>query len=207
MSAFGAIELDARTVMFDAVMASSNKCLEGVPGLGFSLIRRSVLEKCEGNAHSLSLDLYDQWQTMESNAQWRFTPPTHVIAAFDNAIEQFESEGGVPGRFERYTENCRVLIDGMRHLGFKTLLSDKLQAPIIVTFKMPADPAFDFQTFYDEVKDQGYVLYPGKLTVAPSFRVGCIGHLGVNEIQSAVVTIKTILEHMGVTDGTPVADA
>ena len=203
MSAFGAIELDARKVHFDAVMASSNKCLEGVPGMGFALIRESVLETCEGNAHSLSLDLYDQWRAMEANAQWRFTPPTHVIAAFDKAIEQFEAEGGVTGRFQRYAENCRILIDGMRALGFEPLLSDNLQAPIIVTFKMPADPAFDFQTFYDRAKDQGYVLYPGKLTVAPSFRIGCIGHLGANDMRAALSIMKTILADMGVTDGSP----
>jgi 2-aminoethylphosphonate-pyruvate transaminase len=203
MSAFGAIELNAKAIRFDAVMASSNKCLEGVPGMGFALIRRSVLEACAGNAHSLSLDLYDQWQAMEANAQWRFTPPTHVIAAFDKAIDQFETEGGVAGRFARYSENCRILVEGMRALGFHTLLPDDLQAPIIVTFKMPAHPAFDFQTFYDAVKDKGYVLYPGKLTVAPSFRVGCIGHLNADEMRRALATITGVLTEMGVADGTP----
>ncbi len=207
MSAFGAIALNAENVYFDAVMASSNKCLEGVPGMGFALIRRDVLETCDGNAHSLSLDLYDQWRAMEANAQWRFTPPTHVIAAFDKAIEQFEDEGGVAGRYARYSENCRILIDGMRELGFETLLSDNLQAPIIVTFKMPADPVFDFQAFYDRVKDQGYVLYPGKLTVAPSFRVGCIGHLNADDMRAALAAMKGILNDMGVTNGAPAVAA
>ena len=144
MSAFGAIELNAKAIHFDAVMASSNKCLEGVPGMGFALIRRSVLESCEGNAHSLSLDLYDQWRAMEANAQWRFTPPTQVIAAFAKAIEQFDAAGGVAGRFARYAQNCRILIEGMRALGFQTLLPDDLQAPIIVTFKMPGSPGVRF---------------------------------------------------------------
>ena len=123
MSAFGAINLDANHVYFDALVASSNKCLEGVPGVGFALIRTKILEGCKSNSHSLSLDLYDQWQNMENNAQWRFTPPTHVIAAFDKAIEQFEAEGGVAGRFARYSENCRILTEGMRELGFETLLT------------------------------------------------------------------------------------
>ncbi|MEK9725161.1 MAG: 2-aminoethylphosphonate--pyruvate transaminase, partial [Rhodospirillaceae bacterium] len=203
MSAFGAIALDAEKVPFDAVMASSNKCLEGVPGMGFALIRRAVLEGCAGNAHSLSLDLHDQWRAMETNAQWRFTPPTHVIAAFDATIDQFEAEGGVPGRHARYAGNCRILIDGMRALGFETLLPDHLQAPIIVTFKMPADPAFDFQIFYDKVKDKGYVLYPGKLTVAPSFRVGCIGHLGADDMRAALAAMTAVLDDMGVRNGAP----
>ncbi|MDH5750339.1 MAG: 2-aminoethylphosphonate--pyruvate transaminase, partial [Rhodospirillales bacterium] len=178
MSAFGAIPLDAASVPFDAVMASSNKCLEGVPGMGFSIIRKSVLEAAKGNAHSLSLDLYDQWVSMEKTNQWRFTPPTHVIAAFSAALDQFEEEGGVAGRNKRYANNCRILVEGMRKLGFKTLLGDNLQAPIIVTFHIPADPNFHFETFYGRLRDRGYVIYPGKLTVADSFRIGCIGHLG-----------------------------
>lgn len=205
MSAFGAIELDAAKVTFDAVMASSNKCLEGVPGMGFALIRKSALEGCKGNAHALSLDLYDQWVAMEKNAQWRFTPPTHVIVAFDAAIRQFLQAGGVPGRFKRYMENRDILIDGMRSLGFETLLPDHLQAPIIVTFKMPEDPNFDFDVFYDHLKDQGYIIYPGKLTVAPSFRIGCIGALGAEEMQGALDVIRNVLSDMGVQNGRPAA--
>lgn len=205
MSAFGAIELDATKVHFDAVMASSNKCLEGVPGMGFALIRKSVLEGCSGNAHALSLDLYDQWVAMEKNAQWRFTPPTHVIVAFDAAIEQFFAAGGVEGRFKRYSENAQILIAGMRELGFKTLLSHNLQAPIIITFEMPADPNFDFDVFYERLKDQGYIIYPGKLTVAPSFRIGCIGALGKEHMHGVLDVIKTVLKEMNVRDGQPKA--
>lgn len=205
MSAFGAIMLDSRDVHFDALMASSNKCLEGVPGMGFALIRQSVLETCEGNAHSLALDLYDQWKAMEGNGQWRFTPPTHVIVAFGKAIEQFESEGGVAGRYARYANNCQILVEGMGKLGFETLLPPSLQAPIIVTFKMPADPAFDFQVFYDRVKDRGFVLYPGKLTVAPSFRVGCIGHLGAKDMNEALSVMADVLAELGVENGGPIA--
>ena len=201
MSAFGAIPLDAEQVQFDAVMASSNKCLEGVPGMGFAILRQGVLEQCKGNAHSLSLDLYDQWQVMEASSQWRFTPPTHVLIAFDKAIEQFDKEGSVAGRNARYSENCHTLVAGMSELGFEPLLPSERQAPIIVTFRMPADPAFDFQTFYDRVKERGYILYPGKLTVAPSFRVGCIGHLQTPDIQAAVDVMKAVLVEMGVASG------
>jgi len=203
MSAFGALPLDAAEMTFDAVMASSNKNLEGVPGVGFALIRQSVLEACQGNAHALSLDLYDQWTAMEGNGQWRFTPPTHVICAFDAALDQFEAEGGVSGRHARYKANCKVLVDGMRALGFETLLSDNLQAPIIVTFKMPADPKFDFQAFYDALSRRGYVIYPGKLTVAPSFRIGCIGHLDTAVMTGALGAIKATLKDMGVASGAP----
>ena len=203
MSAFGAIALDAREIPFDAVVASSNKCIEGVPGVGFAIIRESVLKGCKGNAASLTLDLYDQWQAMEKNAQWRFTPPTHVIVAFDQALREHEEEGGVQGRGSRYARNCKILVDGMRELGFETLLPDALQAPIIVTFHMPADPSFVFETFYDYLGEQGFVIYPGKLTVADSFRVGCIGHVGESEIRGALEAVRETLVQMGVTNCAP----
>jgi len=198
MSAFGAIPLDAREVPFDAVVASSNKCIEGVPGVGFAIVRESLLENCAGNAPSLTLDLYDQWRAMEANAQWRFTPPTHVIVAFDQALREHEKEGGVEGRGARYARNRRILVDGMRRLGFETLLADELQAPIIVTFRMPADPAFDFETFYDYLGEQGFVIYPGKLTVAESFRIGCIGCLGEPQMRGVIEAVAVALERMGV---------
>jgi len=199
MSAFGAIPIDAGEIAFDAVAASSNKCLEGVPGMGFCIARIDALEACEGNARSLVLDLYDQWRSMEKNGQWRFTPPVQVIAAFDEAISRFDAEGGVDGRGGRYADNCRKLISGMRALGFETLLPDELQAPIIVTFLTPADPAFDFQTFYDSLSDKGFVIYPGKLTVADTFRIGCIGDLGGAEIDAALAAIETTLGELGIT--------
>ena len=205
MSAFGALPLEAAAVPFDAVAASSNKCLEGVPGMGFCLARRSALEAAEGNAPSLSLDLHDQWTAMEKTGQWRFTPPVQVIAAFDRALDEFEAEGGVAGRGGRYRENCRILVDGMRALGFETLLPDRLQAPIIVTFRTPADPGFAFETFYDRLREKGFVIYPGKLTVAESFRIGCIGKLGAREITAALSAIEETLGEMGVENRAPAA--
>ena len=203
MSAFGALPFDASAIPFDGMMASSNKCLEGVPGMGFAILRRAALEQCQGNAHALSLDLYDQWTAMEKNGQWRFTPPTHVINAFDKALDQFDAEGGAEGRHARYAGNCKILVDGMRGLGFETLLADEVQAPIIVTFKMPADEKFDFQVFYDALGCRGYVIYPGKLTVAPSFRIGCIGQLGASEMQGALKAITDVMKEMGVESGAP----
>lgn len=194
MSAFGAIELDARKTRFSSVVASSNKCLEGVPGMGFCLVRKSDIEQCQGNCGSLSLDLYDQWVAMEKNAQWRFTPPTHVILAFNQALDEFDAEGGVTGRGARYQENCDILMKGMIEMGFKPLLKPELQAPIILTFHLPSDPDFDFQVFYDYLRERGYVIYPGKLTVTDSFRVGCIGRLGAQHMQAVIDAIAEFLQ-------------
>jgi 2-aminoethylphosphonate-pyruvate transaminase len=201
MSAFGALPLNAKKVPFDAVVASANKCLEGVPGLAFAVMRRQALERCQGNARSLSLDLHDQWVNFCKTGQWRFTPPTHVIVALSTALDQFDAEGGVEGRNERYAANCRVLVDGMRALGFETLLPDKLQAPIIVTFKTPKDPKYDFQTFYDALNKRGFVIYPGKLTVADSFRMGCIGRVDTGDLKAAVEAVRQAMAEMGVKSG------
>ncbi|MDI3309213.1 MAG: 2-aminoethylphosphonate--pyruvate transaminase [Acetobacteraceae bacterium] len=200
MSAFGALPLDANAVHADAIAASSNKCIEGVPGLGFVLCRRELLAKAKGNATTLVLDLHDQWQGFEKTGQYRFTPPIHVIVAFHQALTEFLAEGGQPGRGARYAENCRVLVEGMRALGFRTLLPDALQAPIIVTFHMPRDPRFVFQRFYDSLKERGYIIYPGKLTVADSFRIGCIGRLDRSHMEGALAAVREVLGEFGMTD-------
>ncbi len=205
MSAFGALPLDARTTIFDAVAASSNKCIEGVPGLGFVLVKRDVIANTKGNATTLVLDLHDQWQGFEKTGQFRFTPPIHVIVAFHQALEEFWAEGGVARRGGRYAENCRILIEGMQELGFSTLLPDDLQAPIIVTFHMPKDPAFDFQRFYDGLSERGFLIYPGKLTVADSFRIGCIGRLYPKDMHSALAAVRDVLAELGVS--TPMRSA
>ena len=198
MSAFGALPLDAREIPFDAVVASSNKCLEGAPGMGFCIARESAMEKTEGNSPSLCLDLYDQWRAMQKNRQWRFTPPTHVLLAFDQALTEYLEEGSVAGRGGRYRKNCDLLVAGMREMGFKTLLPDELQAPIIITFHMPANAEFDFAAFYDGLRDMGYVIYPGKLTVADSFRIGCIGRLDAQQMQGALQAIRAMLTQFGI---------
>lgn len=198
MSAFGALPLDAREIAFDAVVASSNKCLEGAPGMGFCIAREAAMVKTEGNSPSLSLDLYDQWRAMQKTRQWRFTPPTHVLLAFGQALREFDEEGGVAGRGGRYAGNAKILIAGMRAMGFKTLLPDALQAPIIITFHMPQNPEFDFAAFYDGLREQGYVIYPGKLTVADSFRMGCIGRLGPEQMQGALDAVQVMLTRFGI---------
>ena len=198
MSSFGAIDIDLRKYPLDAVIGASGKCLEGVPGMGFIVMRRALLEKCEGNSHSLAMDLHDQWQYMEKTTQWRFTPPTHVVAALDEAIRQFEDEGGQAARGARYARNCEQLVSGMQALGFQPFLPRAMQAPIIVTFHAPADPAYAFKRFYDEVKRRGYILYPGKLTQVETFRVGCMGHFGPDGMTGAVAAIADTVKAMGI---------
>jgi 2-aminoethylphosphonate-pyruvate transaminase len=198
MSSYGAIPIDARTLRFDALIAASGKCLEGVPGMGFVIARRTVLERSAGNSSSLVMDLLDQWQYLQKTGQWRFTPPTHVVAALRAAINQYQAQGGLAARLARYTENCAELVSGMRAMGFRTFLPDALQAPIIVTFHSPPDPKYDFAEFYRRVRDRGFTLYPGKLTAVDTFRVGCIGAIGAGSLRQAVAAVADTLREMGV---------
>ena len=191
MSAFGALPLSAAEIPFAALAASANKCLESVPGLGFVIADKESFPATEGNAHSLSLDLYRQWQYMNETGQWRFTPPTHCLLALDQALRELDAEGGIAGRRRRYEQNCRVLVDGMRELGFETLLPDGLQAPVIVTFLAPENEAFGFPEFYRRLSDLGFVIYPGKLTDRDTFRIGCIGHFGTDGMRAAVAAVDT----------------
>jgi 2-aminoethylphosphonate-pyruvate transaminase len=198
MSSFGAIEIDARKTRFDALIAASGKCLEGVPGMGFVFVRKAVLETCAGRSQSLAMDLHDQYVYMEKTTQWRFTPPTHVVVALHEALKQFEEEGGQPQRLARYSNNYRTLIAGMGKLGFKPFLDPAIQAPIIVTFHAPADPKYDFKTFYATARARGFLLYPGKLTQLETFRVGCIGAIGPLEMEQAVHAMALALQDMGI---------
>lgn len=203
MSAFGALPLDARETPFAAVVASSNKCLEGVPGVAFAIVERAILEQASSNAPSLSLDLFDQWRAFEADGQWRFTPPTHVVAALDRALDEHAAEGGVAGRGARYRRNLELLVGGMTRLGFAPLLPASLQSPIIVTFRMPADPRFVFDQFYGRLRRRGFVVYPGKLTTADSFRIGCIGRIDEEIVGRALVAVADTMTAMGVRSGEP----
>jgi 2-aminoethylphosphonate-pyruvate transaminase len=166
--------------------------------MGFVIARRSALEAAAGNSPSLVLDLADQWQYLQRTGQWRFTPPTHVVAALRAALDQYHAEGGLPARLARYTANCTALVSGMRALGFATFLPDALQAPIIVTFHSPPDPKYAFAEFYARVRERGFILYPGKLTEVDTFRVGCIGAIDAETLRAAVAAVAAVLREMGV---------
>jgi 2-aminoethylphosphonate-pyruvate transaminase len=204
MSSFGALPIDAQTMPFDAVIAASGKCIEGPPGMAFVIARRAALEQCAGNSTSLSLDVFDQWQYMEKTTQWRYTPPTHVVAAFAAALEAFVAEGGQPARLARYTRNYETLVSGMAELGFRPFLDPKIQAPIIVTFHAPADPRYTFRAFYDSVREKGFILYPGKLTQVETFRVGCIGAIDRDEMRHAVNAVRDTLAELKIERVAPI---
>ena len=190
MSSFGGIPLDVNELGIDFLISSSNKCIQGVPGFGFIIARRSELKYCKGVARSLSLDIYDQWETMEKgHGKWRFTSPTHVVRAFKQALTELLEEGGVEARYQRYCENHRILVEGMRALGFKTLLEDDIQSPIITSFLYPHE-GFDFKTFYYALKNKGFVIYPGKISKADTFRIGNIGDVHPEDFRRLVEVIR-----------------
>ena len=203
MSAFGALPLDVRDIACEAFVSSANKCIEGVPGFGFVIARKRALHDARGRSHSLALDVHDQWDVMNRTGQWRFTPPTHAVAAFMEALRLYRQEGGQPARLARYANNRDVLVAGMRELGFEPLLSARWRSPIIVTFFSPAHPSFSFERFYALMKEQGFIIYPGKLTVVESFRIGCIGRVDEHVMRRVVNACASSLQAMGVDHAAP----
>ncbi len=181
MSSFGGIKISVSQLGIDFLISSANKCIQGVPGFCFVIAKRAALTACRGYSRSISLDLYDQWKHMEQDGKWRFTSPTHVVAAFSQALDELEEEGGVAARQQRYETNNRLLRSKLILLGFEPYISATVQSPIITTFRYP-DASFKFVEFYHFVKQQGFVLYPGKLTDADTFRVGNIGEIYESDI-------------------------
>jgi 2-aminoethylphosphonate-pyruvate transaminase len=196
MSSFGALPLDLAVSGVDFLVSSSNKCLEGVPGCAIVLARRQALTARAGHAHSLSLDLVEQWRGLEANGQFRFTPPVQVLLALDQALVELQEEGGVEARGRRYCANQRCLVQGMRGLGFRPFLPDAHQGPIITAFRNPPDPRFDFGEFYRRLSAKGMVIYPGKLLAADCFRVGTIGHLFTSDMRRLLAAVELVADDM-----------
>ncbi len=203
MSSFGAIQVDMDGLGIDIMVSSSNKCIEGVPGFSYALVKRELLEASKGHCHSTVLDLYEQWTVLEKTGQFRFTPPTHAIVAFQQALKEHASQGGVAARGARYRRNADLLVKGMREMGFETLLADAEAGPIIQTFLTPRDPNFDFERFYEMLRQRGFAIYPGKLTKRPSFRIGTIGHIDETVMTNVIHAIRDVLREMKVTDMQP----
>ena len=192
MSSFGGVPVDMAELGIDFLISSANKCIQGVPGFGFIIARKSLLQQCKGVARSLSLDIYDQWETMEKgHGKWRFTSPTHVVRAFMQALAELKEEGGVAARHARYCENHKTLVEGMRSLGYKTLLPDEWQSPVITSFHYPK-AGFDFASFYQKLKAKGFVIYPGKISQADTFRIGNIGDVHPDDFKRLVEVIRSL---------------
>lgn len=192
MSSFGGVPIDMAALGIDFMISSANKCVQGVPGFGFVIARRSELAKCAGVSRSLSLDLYDQWETMEKgHGKWRFTSPTHVVRAFMQALKELEDEGGIQTRNARYRANHDTLVSGMRALGFQTLLPDEVQSPIITSFLYPSED-FDFKQLYQALKSKGFVIYPGKISQTDTFRIGNIGDVFPEDFKRLTVVIGSL---------------
>lgn len=192
ISSFGGIPLDIADLKIDFMVGSANKCIQGVPGFGFVIANKAALSLCKGVSHSLSLDLYDQWNTMEEQTgKWRFTSPTHVVRAFKQAMDELEIEGGIQARNLRYRKNHQILMEGMRKLGYTSLLSADVQSPIITSFLYP-NRLFRFETFYNQLKEKGFIIYPGKISDNETFRIGTIGHVFPEDFQRLINTIESI---------------
>jgi len=198
MSSFGAVPVNLAECNIDYLVSSANKCIEGVPGFSFVLCKLSSLNETAEYARSLSFDLLEQYQGLEKNGQFRFTPPTHALAAFRQALAELEAEGGVTGRAERYRKNYEALVAGMRQMGFKEYLMPEKQGYIITSFLYPDDPNFAFAEFYESLNQKGYVIYPGKVSNANCFRIGNIGRIFEPDIRALLAAIRETITELGV---------
>ena len=194
MSSFGGIPFDMGALQIDFLISSANKCIQGVPAFGFIIVRREALEKCRGNSMSLSLDIYEQWETMEcQHGKWRFTSPTHTVRAFQQALKELQDEGGIQARYARYKTNHDILIEGMKRLNYRTLLPEEKQSPIITSFLYP-DSSFSFESFYNRLKQKGFVIYPGKISQADTFRIGTIGDVCNDDFYEFIRIVETLVK-------------
>ena len=199
MSSFGGIPMSMESTGAQYIISSANKCVQGVPGFGFVVADRATLEATKGRARSHSLDLFDQWHEMETKGgKWRFTSPTHVVSAFAQALDELEAEGGVEARYARYVANQKTMVDGMRAIGFRTLIGHEVQSPIITSFYFPEAAEFEFQTFYDALKARGFVIYPGKVSHAQCFRIGSIGDVHPSDMTELIGHVSEVISEMGV---------
>jgi 2-aminoethylphosphonate-pyruvate transaminase len=198
MSSFGAYPVDLKACGIDYLISSSNKCIEGVPGFSFVLARTESLMAARGFARTLSLDLFAQWEGLEGDGQFRFTPPTHAILAFRQALLELGLEGGVSARAKRYHENYKIALSAMQAMGFKPYLDESLRGYIITSFYYPDHPNFNFKEFYERLSDKGHVIYPGKLTNADCFRIGHIGRLGPGDVASLMAAVAETLNEMDI---------
>ena len=194
MSSFGGIPLVIDEIGIDYLISSANKCIQGVPGFAFVICHQKKFEKTRGYARSLSLDLYDQWETMETKGgKWRYTSPTHTLLAFHQALEELENEGGIGARNKRYSACQRILVDGMSSIGLYPLLDKHLHSPIITAFRYPKEKWFNFSIFYQKLKERQFVIYPGKVSEEDTFRIGTIGDLSIDDIRHLVRVIEEVV--------------
>lgn len=198
MSSFGGVMINPLKAGIDYLISSANKCIEGVPGISFVIARRESLLGTEGRARSLSLDLLGQLKGFEETGQFRFTPPTHVLLAFDQALRELALEGGIEGRAARYRRNHELLTQGMKHLGFRPYLDETRQSYIVSAFHYPQHSRFTFSEFYRNLRDKGVIIYPGKVFDVNTFRIGCIGRIFEADIQALLAAISESLEAMSV---------
>jgi 2-aminoethylphosphonate-pyruvate transaminase len=198
MSSFGGVPIDFDKCKIDFLVSSANKCLEGVPGVAFVFCRRAVLLGCANFSRSLSLDLFAQLQAFDKNEKFRFTPPTHVLAALHQALVELEVEGGISARHLRYVQNHRALQGGMRRFGFQACIAPDFQSPVITAYYFLAEYEFDFSEFYNRLAARGFILYPGKLTQAKTFRIGNIGRIFEADILALLAAIREVLVELGV---------
>lgn len=198
MSSFGGYPIDLNETPIHFLISSANKCIEGVPGFAFVLAHTATLLATRGWARSVSLDLLAQYEALEKDGQFRFTPPVQSLLAFHQALAELAEEGGVAGRAARYARNCQMTVEGMRALGLQPYIEAEAdRSHIITAFRYPEHPGFEFSRFYQLLSEYGQIIYPGKLSHANCFRIGHIGRLDTSDVTNLLWAVRAALTAMG----------
>ena len=194
VSAFAAIPIDMDRDCIDFMASTSNKNIQGMAGLAFVFCRKEALESIKDYPmRNYYLNIYDQHQYFIKNNQMRFTPPVQTAYALRQAIIETKIET-IEGRYARYTECWKVLLEAVKKLGLKMPVPESEQSHLIVTIMDPETPKYSFNDMHDLARENGYTIYPGKLSNAPTFRIANIGDIRPEEMRGFT---KILAQYMG----------
>jgi|TARA_B100000315_G_scaffold40571_1_gene35417 2-aminoethylphosphonate aminotransferase len=198
ISSYAGISIDLKKTPIDFLMSTSNKCIQGMAGLAFSICKKSELKHLKDIPNrSFYLSLYDQYNYMEKTGQMRFTPPVQTIYALRQAIDEYFDEGSL-NRYNRYTENWKRLREGLQKLGFNLLLDPENESHILLTVVEPKNPEYNFDKIHNLLYDKGFTIYPGKLGKKKTFRLANMGAINSIDIDRFINELSNVIIKIGI---------
>jgi 2-aminoethylphosphonate-pyruvate transaminase len=196
----GALPISAATDAISAIVGTSSVCIQALPGLSFCVVKKDLLNSSMGRSQSFSQDLFEEWRNLESSGQFRFSAPTHLVAALQRALKELVEEGGHDARRMRYERNARVVLSGMRKLGFTPLLADENAGPIVQVILAPADGSYNYDHFHAALASRGFSIAPGRIANLATFRVGTAGNLDATTMNAFIDALKDSVGALGIQD-------
>ena len=178
VSSFGAEAIDFAGGEIDAVAATANKCLHGVPGAAFVIVRETALARAVRRTYYLDLG---RLATLQAQSNTPFTPSVHAYYALVEALREFEEAGGWRARHAHYAALADRVRDGLAARGMALVLPDGESSVVLRPYTLP--PGVSYDTLHDELKTRGFVIYAGQGALSASlFRVSTMGAIEAADI-------------------------